>query len=472
MGQEISDSEFTPADFAAFAERLRLETELLRQRFLEGGFDDGPPTGGFELEAWLVDKEGGPLARAQDLLKELADPLVVPELADFNLELNCIPRQLTGDALSHLAAGLSQTWRRCQQAASRMDARLAMIGILPSVRPEQFTLAHMSPRRRYRALNAQIFRLRQGRPLDLRIEGQDQLSMQHQDVMLEAATTSFQIHLKIGPKESARFYNAAQILSAPLVAVSANSPFLFGCDLWAETRIPLFEQAVAVGTHALTKRVTFGQGYVRDSVLECFEENLDHYEVLLPQLFDAPPEQLAHLRLHNGTIWRWNRPLIGVSEPGPPHLRLEHRVIPAGPSLTDMIANATLLFGALHTLATDPEPPEQRLSFVEARTNFYAAAQGGLTARIHWLNGRSTSVDEIIRQQLLPSAAQGLERLGIDRAEIRQWLGIIEARMQTGQTGASWQRAYVERHGADPKQLTLAYLEHQERGQPVHLWPL
>ncbi len=472
MGQEIRETEFTPADFAAFGERLRLETALLRERFAEGDLEEGPPTGGFELEAWLVDERGEPLARSEELLTAIGDPLVVPELGDFNLELNGAPARLEGDALSRLGGELDATWRRCQQAAERLGGRLAMIGILPTARPEQFSLAHMAPRRRYRALNQQIFGLRRGRPLELHIEGHDQLSMQHQDVMLEAAATSFQIHRKVGPGESARFYNAAKILAAPLVAVGANSPFLFGCSLWAETRIPLFEQAVGLSGGPETKRVTFGLGYAKGSVLQCFEDNLAHFAVLLPQRLDEPAERLPHLRLHNGTIWRWNRPLIGFGESGPPHLRVEHRVLPAGPSLPDMIANAALFLGAIESLANDPEPPEQRLPFTEARANFYAAAKGGLGARLHWLDGRGATAEEVIRHHLLPAAHRGLARLQIDAAEIRHWLGIIEARLETGQTGAAWQRGFAARHGADPHELILAYLERQESGLPVHRWPL
>lgn len=472
MGQEIDSSEFTAADFDAFAERLRQETELLGQWFREGAFDEGPPTGGLELEACLVDARAQPAGLSEPLLAALQDPLVVPELANFNLELNGTPQPLEGHALSRLAQETAATWQRCRAEADKLGARMVMIGILPALQPEHLTLASMAPRRRYRALNDQIFRVRRGRPFRLHIAGHDELSLQHEDVMLESAATSFQIHLKVRAADSARLYNASMILAAPMVAVSANSPFLFGCDLWAETRIPLFEQSVAVGGNDQTKRVTFGLRYLQRSILECFEDNLTHFPVLLPQTMDQPRADLAHLRLHNGTIWRWNRPLIGFDASGRPHLRVEHRVVPAGPTLPDMIANAALYFGAVHTLATDPEPPEGRLAFSQARANFYSAAQGGLSARIHWMDGNVAPVTEIIRHQLLPAARRGLERLGIHSSEIRDWLGIIARRVETSQTGAAWQRAYVERHDADGEQLTLAYLERQDSGLTVDQWPL
>ena len=470
MGQEIQDTHFTQDDFAAFDGRLREETALVERWFRDGAFSATPRKGGFELEAWLVGPDAQPLGIVEQLLGRLDDALVVPELATFNLELNGTPRQLEGNALSQMAKELGSTWQRCNRIAGDLGARLAMIGILPTVRPEHLSLSNMAPRQRYRALNEQIFRLRRGKPLRLHIQGRDELRLQHEDVMLESAATSFQIHLKVSAAESARIYNASKVLAAPMVAVSANSPFLFGCDLWTETRIPLFEQSVAVGGSEYTKRVTFGMRYVDTSVLECFQGNLERFPVLLPQLIDQPKEQVPHLRLHNGTIWRWNRPLIGFDDSGQPHLRVEHRVVPAGPTLLDMIANAALYFGTVQALASDADPPEGRLAFSEARDNFYHAAQGGLSAKIRWIDGASATVAEILHGQLLPAARSGLERLGINGPEIHFWLGIIEERLRTGQTGAAWQRAFVARHGPDMEQLARAYLERQESGLPVHEW--
>ena len=472
MGQEIKDSHFEPGDFEVFAERLRQETELLAAWLQNGSFPQTSNVGGFELEAWLVDSAGRPAPIIQPYLERLGSPLVVPELATFNVELNGSPCTLTGDALSRLQKELEQTWRRCNRVAGELDARLAMIGILPTVKAEDLTLANMSPLHRYHALNEQILRLRGGRPLEVVVDGQDHLHLIHEDVMLESAATSFQIHLKVDACEGGRFYNASKILSGPMVAVSANSPYLFGRDLWDETRIPLFEQAVSVGGTKQTKRVTYGIRYVRETIMECFEANLERYPVLLPRLMDEPPESLAHLRLQNGTIWRWNRPLIGFNAAGEPHLRIEHRVAPAGPSIADAIANAAFYFGAVCALARQGEPPEARLSFQAAKENFYAAARRGLRAEVRWLDGRTGGVSDLILAKLLPLARQGLMSLGIDREETANWLGIIEGRAATGRNGAAWQRSWVKKNGPDMQGLMQAYLEQQATGAPVHEWQI
>ncbi|HIC82475.1 MAG TPA: glutamate--cysteine ligase, partial [Kiloniellaceae bacterium] len=237
MGQEISRSHFSEADFAAFGERLRAETALLDQWFREGRFAATEAKGGFELEAWLVDRNARPAGINQPYLQRLDSPLVVPELATFNVEINGSPQPLHGRALSHMAEELSATWKECNQVAGGFDARLGMIGILPTVAPADLCLANMSPLQRYRALNDQVLRLRQGRPLEVDIQGREHLRMQHQDVMLESAATSFQIHLKVSAEHGARYYNASKILSAPMVALAANSLLLFGRSLWEETRV-------------------------------------------------------------------------------------------------------------------------------------------------------------------------------------------------------------------------------------------
>ena len=472
MGQEIANSCFTPEDFAAFAARLRAETELLGHWLAEGCVESGEPTGGFELEAWLVGPDMRPARRVESLLERLHDPLVVPELATFNAEINGTPRRLRDDALSSLAVELRHTLERCNATAAALDARLVLIGILPTVAPADLSVISMTPRARYRALNDRILALRHERPLILDIAGRDRLRMEWQDVMLEAAATSFQIHLKVTPDDAARVYNLSKILSAPMTAIGCNSPLLFGRDLWAETRIPLFEQAVSVGGPILEERVSFGFRYADRSIHETFQANVERYPVLLPQLMDEPVERLAHLRLHNGTIWRWNRPLIGFDDTGRPHLRIEHRVLPSGPSVPDCIANAALYFGAISDLIREPERPEHRLPFPHARTGFYTCARNGLDAEIHWLSGDVHPVGEILARDLLPRARRGLATLGIDRAEVDHWTGIIEQRLALRRTGSQWQRAWVQRHGPDMQGMVAAYLERQRGGRPVHEWSI
>lgn len=472
MGQDIAASQFTEQDFSRFSARLRRETSLLETWFDEGRFGDCAPNAGFELEAWLVKPDATPAPRVEELLERLANPLVVPELATFNIEFNGTPTALHGDVFSTLALELETTLAHTSVAAAQLDTRLAMIGILPTLRPHHLTLAFMTPRDRYRALNEQVFALRHGRPLELLIEGRDRLELLWHDVMLEAGATSFQIHLQVNPDEAARVYNASKIVSGPMVAISANSPYLFGQDLWDETRIPLFEQAVSVGGAVLQERVNFGFGYARESILETFRSNVDRYPVLLPHLMDDPPESLAHLRLHNGTIWRWNRPLIGFGPDGRPQLRIEHRVVPAGPSVPDAIANAALYFGLMRDLAHTQQAPESQLMFLHAQKGFYTCARDGLAAEIPWLDGKSMPITRILADDLLPRAKRGLLELGVEATEVAYWLGIIGSRLESGQTGARWQRAWVKRHGRDMTGLTACYLDHQTSGRPVHEWTL
>jgi len=470
LGQDIETTGFSAAELAEFRSRLERETQCLAAMLAAGALAAGPKVAGFELEAWLVGPDQRPLPRAPDLLARLADPLVVPELATFNLEFNGTPRPLVGQALSRMAAELETTWNRAQAVAHQVGGRLAMIGILPTVRPEDLTLANMTPLNRYQALNSQLLALRQGQPPHLDIQGRQRLELIRQDVMTESATTSFQIHLQVPAAQAARVHNLSTLLSAPLVAVSANSPLLFGRDLWRETRIPLFEQTCSMGNSGLRERVTLGTGYTRGSILDCFQDNLEHYPVILPVLQDEPEERLAHLRLHNGTIWRWNRPLIGFDADGTPHVRIEHRVVPAGPTVADAIANAALYFGAIQDLLNEPEEERDPLPFATAQSNFYAAAHLGLEAEIPWQDGRVARLREILARDLLPRARRGLRDLGIDAAEITTC--VIAGRVATGRTGADWQRAYVERHGPDLAALTQAYLDRQRSGQPVHEWPL
>ena len=471
MGQEIHSAIFSDKDFAEFHRRLARETDLLAEWLDAGAFADTGSVGGYELEAWLVDRDGLAAPENEAFLAALDSPLVVPELARFNVEINAAPHRLEDGTLSRMHAELGAAWTRCQAVANSLGIRMMAVGILPTVRKSDLNLDNMSSLKRYRALNEQIFRLRHGEPIRLRIDGPDPLDVFHEDVMLESAATSFQIHLKVAAAEGPAVFNASKILSAPIVAVAANSPYLFGHDLWQETRIPLFEQAVAVGGSGYGRRVSFGRDYVKGSLLECFEANRDQYPVLLPRLSEAPETRLAHLRLHNGKIWRWNRPLIGFDNNGTPHFRIEHRVIPAGPTITDMIANTALYFGAVTAMSRElGADVGGRLNFDQARANFYAAARGGLDAEITWLDQERGTARDVLLERVLPQASEGLEMLGISSREAGHWLGIIEQRARTGHTGAWWQESWVRGHGADMRRLTEAYLSRQSMDEPVHTW--
>lgn len=475
MGQEIGHTRFEPEDYVRFGARLADETALLAEQELHGRLSEDCCQIGFEVEAWLVDRHLQPMPHNVEFLAALDNPLVVPELSRFNVELNGTPQRLRGQPFTRLQAELTRTWRDCLDRAHALGCALVLIGILPTVREQDINMANMSPLKRYRALNEQILLLRGGRPLRVDIQGDEHLRTRHGDVMLEAATTSLQVHLQVPAARVARYYNASLIASAPVLAAATNSPFLFEHSLWAESRIPLFEQAVA--SHAVDarpdeRRVSFGGGYLADGVAALYEENRTRFPVLLPIVTPDGPETFTHLRLHNGTIWRWNRPLIGFNPDGQTHIRIEHRVLPAGPSILDMIANAAFYTGLASHFAGREPAPETELDFEAARTNFYRVARLGLEADIRWPGAPSINVRSLILEELLPCAHAGLRRQGIDDADIERTLGVIEARVGSRQTGTAWQRAWIAAHGRDFRELCAAYLENQRSGAPVHEWPL
>ena len=476
MGDEIRTAQFSEADAKRFHEALARETELLGSWLKDGRFDDQTYQIGFELEAWLVDLDCHPLPHNDAYLERYDNPLCLPELSRFNVEFNT-PHTVVGPGmLSQLHEQLAGSWRQASEVAESMDIRLGMIGILPTVQASDLTLDSMSQLNRYRALNERIMDLRKNRPLQIDIRGRDYLSSLHEDVMLESGCTSFQVHLQVPQSRTVVAYNASLALSSATVAVSCNAPFLFGMDLWDETRVPLFEQAVSLPSlsgrarHRIG-RVSCGSGYARESLLEFFEENLKAFPVILPQPFRSGDEEFMHLKLHNGTIWRWTRPLIG-SEKGVPHLRIEHRVMSSGPTEIDMIANVAFFVGVMMAALEGGEASSLDLPFAVAQENFYRAARSGLDAKVVWSDGVEYPIAELIREALLPMARRGLQASGLGEQEISRYLDIIEARVEKRRTGARWMRAWHYAHDDNMQSLVGAYLTRQQSGQPVHQWSL
>jgi hypothetical protein len=326
---------------------------------------------------------------------------------------------------------------------------------------------NMSPLRRFAALNKQVLKMRGGVPLKLDIEGEDHLRTVHQDLMLESAATSVQVHLKVPQHRSVRLYNASLIASALTVATAANAPLLFGKRLWDDTRIPLFEQAV--DTAGPLPRVSFGDRYLQDSLLEIFEGNLSR-RVMLPVEIDEAPARMPYTRLHNGTIWNWNRPLIGFEADGQPHLRIEHRPMSASPSIDDLFADTALYLGLVLHLADRKPAPESELSFEVVKSNFYRAARFGLAAEIDWLDQRRHLLTELLLGQLVDAAFDALSEAGVEDAQLQLGRGIIRERLEGLQNGAAWQRRKFEQFRRDPVALLLAYQQYQAGGLPVHRW--
>jgi gamma-glutamyl:cysteine ligase YbdK (ATP-grasp superfamily) len=476
MGQEIGTTSFDQADFDRFRRHLESETSLLGHFFAQKAFSSQAPTAGFEIEAWLVDKAMRPLPTNQTFLTTLNDPLASPELAKFNIELNSDPLTLTDNVFSLMHQQLQATWDKVTRHALSLGHRVIMIGILPTLEQNDLGLTNMSDMHRYKALNKQILAAR-GRPVHIDINGVEHLGFDHDDVMLEAATTSFQLHIQLPLALAHHFYNASIIASAAMVATCANSPFLFGKELWQETRIPLFEQAIETGgyagvAHGPLRRVSFGSDFARHSIFECFQENNEHFPVLLPVLLNTTPDNFAHLRLHNGTIWRWNRPLIGFDEDGTPHLRVEHRTPAAGPTIIDAIANAAFFYGLAWNLCTETLQRGPLLDFAQAKDNFYQAAHHGLDSVIVWFDGNKHRLDHLILTELLPRSEKGLNAFGIDKNDTVKYLDIIRQRVKTKQTGSRWQTKFIRENCSDFTRLTQQYLENQSCGKPVHEWLL
>ncbi len=476
MGQEIKVDCFHADDFATFHNRLTQETHYLQEIIAQQKCSEQLPTAGFEIEAWLIDEAMQASPSNISFLQNLNDPLAFPELAKFNIELNSIPQRLTGQVFSTLHTNLLTIWQKASHHARELHQHILIIGTLPTLKADSMNLSNMSDMNRYRVLNEQILKAR-GQPIHLDIVGKEHLKFEHHDVMLESATTSLQLHTQIPLQQAHHFYNASIIASAAIVASCANAPYLFGKDLWHESRIPLFEQAIETGGYGGAmrgplRRVSFGSDYARTSIMECFTENLAHFPVLLPELFPSSIAEFEHLRLHNGTIWRWNRPLIGFDTDGTPHIRIEHRSPSAGPTIIDSIANAAFYYGLSKnlsdTLMTDSIP----LPFAQAKDNFYQAARFGLNSHIVWLDGNKHTLQKLIQTELLPRARQGLESLNIDTGDINTYLNIIDSRIENKQTGSQWQRQFMQQPHTDFQAMTKAYLQHQDSEIPVSQWEL
>ena len=477
MGQEIHFTTFTNSDFERFYRKLKLETELLTKIIESNACSSRNPVAGFEIEAWLVDSEMQPAPINEHYLETFNDPMASPELAKFNIELNSPPIPLSGNVLGELHANLQSTWEHAVQHARQLNTELIMIGTLPTLKQSALSLDNMSDMNRYRALNEQILHSR-GKPIHIDITGKEHLRFDHHDVMLESATTSFQIHTQLPLEMAHHYYNASIIASAPLVALCANAPYLFGKDLWHESRIPLFEQAIETGGYegaaqGPLRRVSFGSDYARNSIIECFQENLDHFPVLLPEEFTTPPEFFQHLRLHNGTIWRWNRPLVGFDEDGTPHIRIEHRTPPAGPTVVDSIANAAFYYGLAKNLCDEIMSQQSiPLPFAQAKDNFYQAARYGLDGHIIWYDGTKQRIQHLLQSELIPRAQAGLKSFAVANADIECYLEIIRQRVANKQNGSQWQRQFIQTQVSDFATMTQYYLKHQCVGTPVSQWPI
>ena len=472
----------------SFMKALLRDMRALETMLERGMFETQNRRIGAEQEMFLVDRDMRPAPVAPQILEANVDPRLVGELARFNLEANVSPRRFEGPCFSELEAELREMVDIATMRAAEHQARVVLAGILPSVRLEDLTLENMTPSPRYRALNDTLRAMRGG-DFNIAIKGIDELNIMHENVMFEACNTSFQIHFQVAPDEFAKLHNVAQLVSAPILAAAVFSPVLFGSRLWHETRIALFSSSIDERSNdpqqrSKRPRVTFGDQWVRDSVLEIFREQISRFRVVLASETDEDPvaavergeaPDLTALKLHNGTVYRWNRACYGRTD-GVPHLRIENRVLPAGPTVVDEVANAAFFFGLMNGVLEDLGDPAQWLDFDAAKDNFYAAARHGLKAQFTWRSGETFTAADLIRTRLLPLAREGLRHSKVDDGEIDRYLDVIEARVQSGQTGSAWVLGSISGMGKDTsvdlrnRRLVSAMMEYQRLGTPVHLW--
>ncbi|MEO3793872.1 glutamate--cysteine ligase [Nonomuraea sp. B10E15] len=485
MGRDVPVVAFSRDDRRKYREKVRRCLDVFAQMLRESRFDFERPLAGLEIELNIVDARGEAVMRNAQVLAAIERPDWATELGQFNIEINIEPRELGGDGALLLENDIRARLNHAEDRARSQDAHLALVGILPTLREQDIGEGTLSANPRYRLLNEQIFAAR-GEDLHLSIEGVERLDTHADSITPEAACTSVQLHLQVSPEAFGAHWNAAQIIAAPQVAAAANSPYLFGKELHRETRMALFEQATdtrpaELKTQGVRPRVWFGERWIT-SVFDLFEENVSYFPALLPLCESEDPRaeleqgrmpELHELTLHNGTIYRWNRPVYAVVN-GVPHLRVENRVLPAGPSVADITANAAFYYGLMRVLPYAERPLWSRMSFQAAADNLAAAARHGLDARLYWPGVGEVPAAELILRRLLPMAQEGLAAWGVDGPVADRLLGIIEGRCIAGRTGASWQVEHVHAHGGDRHEalraMTLEYIERMHSNEPVHTW--
>ncbi|HST47336.1 glutamate-cysteine ligase family protein [Jatrophihabitans sp.] len=491
MGDDVKSMEFTRQDRQSYREKVRRCLDVFARMLTESKFDFERPMTGLEIEFNLIGAKHDPAMRNAAVLQAIANPDFQTELGQFNIEINVPPRQLAGTTMRELETALRASLNDAEERSRSQGTHIVMIGILPTLTAADLTHDVLSANARYALLNQQIFAAR-GEDLHIAIDGPERLSTYADSIAPEAACTSVQFHLQVSPQDYARNWNAAQSIAGVQLALGANSPFLFGKELWRETRIALFEQATdtrpaELKSQGVRPRVWFGERWI-NSIFDQFEENVTYFPALLPICEDEDPVQvlergdtprLQELRMHNGTIYRWNRPVYDVYR-GKPHLRVENRVLPAGPTVVDILANGAFYYGLLRMLAEEDRPVWTRMSFAAAEDNFYAGARHGINAHLYWPGLGEVPATELVLRRLLPMAYQGLDRWGVDPAVRDRLLGIIEQRCTSHVNGAEWQvqtfhRLDDEKRPLDRRdslrEMLGRYVEHMHSNEPVHTWP-
>lgn len=485
MGKQAAAS---PTDHRTAIRWILRDLHALDVMLGQPSFDTTVTRIGAEQEMFLVDQAWRPAPDALAVLDAIDDAHFTTEIGAFNLEANLDPQPFTGACMAAMHTQLEQLLAKARAAAGSTGLHVVLAGILPTVRKGDLSLANMVQHPRYVALNTELLRLR-GDAYELHIKGTDELRVRQDSVMAEACNASFQVHLQVRPDEFVNAYNVSQLLAGPVLSCATNSPILFGKRLWSETRIALFEQAVDTrrpGHHMRDRspRVTFGTKWLQRSITRLFREDVTRFRpVLTPDHYDDPFVELEAgrvptldaLSMHSGTVWRWNRGCYGITD-GVPHLRIENRVLPSGPTPVDEIANAALWLGLMRAVSDRYPDVSTMLSFDTVRSNFVAAARQGLSAPQVWLDGEERPSRELVLDVLLPLAELGLAAAAVDEPDRTRYLGVIERRVRSGATGSRWIVGSLEimRDNGSPGQrlnsLTAAMVNRQQVGTPVAEW--
>jgi len=490
MGQHQVEQQVDETKAQAFMKALLEDLRALAFMLEDGRVETGVTRIGAEQEMFLIDRYLRPAPVSLEVLKQANDARLTTEIARFNLEANLSPLKLENDCFSRMEQELTDVIEIARHSAATQNVDVLLSGILPTLQKSDLTLDNLTPVARYHELDRGVIRMRGG-PLSIHIKGLDELQLTHDNIMMESCNTSFQVHFQSNAREFANHYNVAQAITAPVLAVAVNSPLLFGQRLWQETRVALFQHSTDERSRPQLARnqptrVSFGDCWLQHSVIELFHDQITRFRPIMIAQPDENPfavlargetPALSALRLHNGTVWRWNRACYGVHN-GVPHLRIENRALPSGPTIIDEIANAAFFIGLMVALPQVYGEIATQMAFDDAKLNFFRAARHGLDAHFHWLDGQSHNAAVLILDQLLPLARQGLTNAHVASDDIDMYLGIIEERARGGQTGARWIIKSLSAIGssaskdASHRRLTAEILANQKRGEPVHRWPV
>jgi CBS domain-containing protein len=490
MGEHKVEQHVDEKKSLAFMKALLEDLRALAFMLEEGRVESGVTRIGAEQEMFLIDRYLRPAPVSLEVLQHTNEPRLTTEIARFNLEANLTPLELTGNCFSRMEQELTGLIDLARNAAATQNADILLAGILPTLRKSDLTLDNITPVARYYELDRGVIRLRGG-PLSIHIKGLDELHLTHDNIMMESCNTSFQVHFQSNAKEFANHYNIAQAITAPVLAVAVNSPLLFAQRLWQETRVALFQHSTDERSRPQLARnqptrVNFGDCWLRHSVVELFHDQITRFRpIMIIEPNENPFQVLARgetpslsaLRLHNGTVWRWNRACYGVTD-GVPHLRIENRALPSGPTVADEIANAAFFAGLMAALPHVYGEIAPRMAFDDAKMNFFRAARHGLDAQFQWVDGQSLSAPELILDHLLPLARHGLLNAQVAAEDVDKYLDIVKERARSRQTGAAWimkSLAAMESSvskDARQRKLTAAMLLNEKKGEPVHRWPI